>query len=409
VREPPQVAANSEKLKEINMILGIPKEILEGERRVAALPEHVARYAAMGFKVLVEPSAGAGVFRTDAEYAAAGAQIAADFREIFEKADVILKVKQPHFNSTAGKSEAELLREGSILITFLHPAAPANHDMVRTLRDRNITSFTMDGIPRVSRAQAMDALTSMSTITGYKAVLIAAYHFPRFVPLMGTAMGMIQAAKVLVVGAGVVGLQAIATARRLGAVVTAVDIRPEARKEAGSLKGTKIAGFDVPEEMAIGEGGYARALPAEWLARERDLLRAATKDADIVILSALVPGEVAPVLITREMVRSMRPGSVVVDVSVDQGGNCEATQAGHEILVNDVFVCGTANIPGSMAVDASYLYAGNVLNYVENLFKKGPGILDLEDDIVRHSLVTRGGRILHKGALKAMGEEVMVR
>ncbi len=391
------------------MILGIPKEILEGERRVAALPEHVARYVAMGFKVLVEASAGAGVFRTDAEYAAAGAEIAADFREIFDKADVVLKVKQPHMSEKAGKSEAELLREGSILVTFLHPAAPANHDMVRKLRDRNITSFTMDGIPRVSRAQAMDALTSMSTITGYKSVLIAAYHYPRFVPLMGTAMGMIQAARVLVVGAGVVGLQAVATARRLGAVVTAVDIRPEARKEAGSLKGTKIAGFEVPEELAIGEGGYARALPPEWLARERDLLRTAAKEADIIILSALVPGEVAPVLITRDMVRSMRPGSVIVDVSVDQGGNCEATQAGHEILVNDVFVCGTANIPGSMAVDASYLYAGNVLNYVENLFKKGAGIIDFEDDIVRHSLVTRGGRILHKGALKAMGEEVLAR
>lgn len=385
------------------MIIGIPKEILPEERRVAALPETVQRYVALGFKVIVESQAGRGVFRTDDEYAAAGAQIVPDALSVFQRADIVLKVKQPYFNQAVGRHEAELLREGCILVTFLHPAAPPNHDMIRTLRDRNITALTMDGIPRTSRAQTMDALTSMSTVTGYKSVLIAASHFPRFVPMIGTAIGAIQPAEVLVVGAGVVGLQAIATAKRLGASVKALDIRADARREAGSLKGTKVVGFEVPDNLAIGQGGYARALPDEWLERERALMAELAPQADIVILSALVPGEVAPILITKETVRKMRPGSVIVDVSIDQGGNCALTQGGREIVAHDVYICGTANIPGSVAVDASWLYAHNMLHYIENLFRDGPGTLNVDDEIVRHSLVTRDRRIVHQGALKAMG------
>lgn len=384
------------------MIIGIPKEILEEEKRVAALPETVKKYVAMGFEVLVEASAGKGVFKPDAEYAAAGAKIVPDAKTLFDKADIVLKVKQPHFNTTTGKNEAEMLRSGATLVTFLHPAAPPNHGMIKTLRDRNITSFTMDGIPRISRAQTMDALTSMSTITGYRSMLIAANHFPRFIPMIGTAIGAIQPAQVLIIGAGVVGLQAIAAAKRLGGVVKAFDIRPEARREAGSLKGTQVVGFEVPEELALAEGGYAKALPAEWLDRERAALRTIVPQVDIIILSALIPGEVAPVLITDDMVKSMKPGSVIVDVAIDQGGNCAVTSPGRETVVNDVYVCGTANIPGSMAVDASWLYAHNMLHYVENLFKDGPGKLNMDDEIVRNSLVTKDGKILHKGALKAM-------
>lgn len=387
------------------MIIGIPKEILPEERRVAALPETVRKYVELGFEVLVETQAGGGVFRPDDEYVAAGARIAPDAAHLYQNADVVLKVKQPHFNPAAGRHEAEMLRAGSILVTFLHPAAPTNHDMVRTLRDRNITALTMDGIPRTSRAQTMDALTSMSTVTGYKSVLIAASHFPRFVPMIGTAIGAIQPAEILVVGAGVVGLQAIATAKRLGGSVKAIDIRADARREAGSLKGTKVVGFEVPEELAVGNGGYARALPGEWLERERTLLRAVAPQMDIIILSALVPGEVAPVLVTEDTVRRMRPGSVIVDVSIDQGGNCALTEAGREIVVHNVRVCGTANIPGSVAVDATWLYAHNMLHYVENLFRNGPGTLNVDDEIVQQSLVTRDRRIIHKGALKAMGTE----
>jgi len=386
------------------MILGIPKEILPEERRVAALPESVRTYVEMGFEVIVESNAGGGVFRSDEEYVAAGARIVPDAAALYHRADVVLKVKQPYFNQAVGRHEAELLREGSTLVTFLHPAAPPNHDMIRTLRDRNITALTMDGIPRTSRAQTMDALTSMSTVTGYKSVLIAASHFPRFVPMIGTAIGAIPPAEILVVGAGVVGLQAIATAKRLGGSVKAMDIRPDARREAGSLKGTKVVGFEVPDELAVGQGGYAKALPEEWVGRERTLLRDLAPKTAIIILSALVPGEVAPVLITEQIVRSMKPGSVIVDVSIDQGGNCALTQAGREIVVHDVYVCGTANIPGSMAVDATWLYSQNMLHYVQNLFQHGLGTLNVDDEIVQASLVTRDRRIVHKGTLKAMGE-----
>ena len=384
------------------MKIGIPKEILEGERRVAALPETVGKYVKMGFEVAVETAAGAGVYRSDSDYEKAGAHVISDTEELLVQSDLTLKVKQPCFNGTVGKHEVEMLREGSMLITFLHPAAPGNHEMIRMLRDKDITSFTMDGIPRISLAQKMDALTSMSTVTGYRCVVLAAAQLPRFAPMIGTAIGTIKPANFLIVGTGIVGLQAIATAKRLGAVVKAVDIREEARKEAASL-GVKVAGFEAPGDLAHGEGGYAKALPPEWLRKEREALTPLVKESDGVILSALVPGEVAPVLVTEEMLTSMQPGSVIVDVSIDQGGNCAVTTTGEISVRNDVTVCGVANIPGSMPVHASWLYANNLYHYMENLFKNGIDVPDFKDEIVKHSLVTYQGKIVHEGALKAMG------
>jgi H+-translocating NAD(P) transhydrogenase subunit alpha len=386
----------------MHMRIAIAKEILPGEKRVAALPENIRKYVSMGFDVDVEAGAGAGVHLADSDYEKAGARIVANPEELFARADLMLKVKQPYFNEQVGKHEAEMLRQGSMLVTFLHPAAPSNHRMVQVLRDRRITALTMDGIPRTSRAQKMDALTSMSTITGYKSVLIAAVHFAKMIPMIGTAIGTIRPATFLIVGAGVVGLQAIATAKRLGGVIKAVDTRKDARDGAGSL-GAKVVGFEVPAELAAGEGGYAKALPADWLEQERTALKPAVAEADIIVLSALIPGEVAPVLITEEMVRSMKPGSVIVDVSIDQGGNCALTEAGREVVKHDVLICGTANIPGSVAVHASWLYAHNMAHYIENLFKQGPGTPDWNDEIVQHTLVTRDGKIVHAGALKAMG------
>jgi len=291
------------------------------------------------------------------------------------------------------------------LVTFLHPAAPANHDMIKMLRDKNITSFTMDGIPRIPRAQRMDALTSMSTVTGYSAVLIAANFMPKFVPMIDTAIGTVPPAKFLVIGAGVVGLQAIATAKRLGGVIEAVDIREDARKEAEAL-GVNAIGFDIPPELVIGEGGYAKALPGEWLEKEREFLMSCIERADIVILSSLVPGEVAPVLITEEMVARMKPGSVIMDDSIDQGGNCAATEAGWVAKKYGVFVCGIANIPGLMPLHSSWLYANNLYCYIENLFKNSLDAFDLDDEIVKHSLVTYQGKIVFKGALKAMEKDI---
>ena len=383
------------------MLIGIPKEILPEEKRVAATPETVRKYCELGFDVVVESSAGKGVLISDEAYEDAGATMIADVERLFAEADVTLKVKQPIFNERLDKHEVNMLRDGSILVTFLHPAAPESHDIVKRLRDKNITAFTMDGIPRISRAQRMDALSSMSTVTGYKSVIMAANQLPTFIPMIGTAIGTIKPAKFLVVGAGVVGLQAIATAKRLGGVVKAIDIRNDACTQADSL-GAKIVKFDIPQELAVGKGGYANALENEWLEIEQRLISPHLEEMDVVILSALVPGEVAPILVTEKMVASMKQGSVIMDVSVDQGGNCEVTEPGRFVQHMGVNICGIQNIPGRMAVHASWLYANNIYYYVENLFKNGAGELDLADEIVKSSLVTHRSTIHHQGALKAM-------
>jgi len=385
------------------MRIAIPKEILHAEKRVAAIPETVEKLRKKGFEVAVESGAGAGIFIQDAEYEKAGAKIEKDVEKLMGEADVILKVKQPIFNEAKKKHEVLMMPKGSVLATFLHPAAPSSHDIVRMLRDRNITSFTMDGIPRISRAQRMDALTSMSTVTGYRAVLDAAQHLPRFLPMIGTAIGPIKPANVLVVGAGVVGLQAVATAKRLGGVVKAWDIREAARTEAGSL-GAKVVGFEVPKELAIAEGGYAKLLPEDWLKKEQAAIADVVAESDVIVLSALVPGALAPVIVTKEAVARMKPGSVIVDVSIDQGGNCALTRPGEEVVENNVRICGLQNIPGRMAMHSAWLYAHNMFYYVDNLYKNVPGKPDFEDEIVRASLVTMDGKIHFGPALEAMGE-----
>lgn len=372
------------------------------ENRVAALPETVEKFVKLGFEVMVETTAGAGIFVDDDQYQNAGAVIAADAVEVYEKSDIILKVKEPLFNEQFNTHEIDMMKKNTILITFLHPATPSNHKGVKKLQEKHITAFTMDGIPRISRAQRMDPLTSMSAITGYKSIIIAAGHFPKFIPMIGTSIGMIKPANILVVGTGVVGLQAIATGKRLGGVVKAVDIRPDARKEAESL-GIKVVGFEAPPELVIGKGGYAKALPHDWLEKERQALAPLVADADIIILSALVPGEVAQILITREMVETMKPGSVIVDVSIDQGGNCEMTDPGKERMYHGVYICGIKNIPGSLPVHSSWLYANNLYYFVEHLFKNKTPEFDMTDEIIKDSLVTHQGELLHPGTRKAMG------
>jgi NAD(P) transhydrogenase subunit alpha len=387
------------------MVIFIPKEILAEEKRVAATPETVKKYIDLGCTVVVEAGAGEGVRISDDEYRRAGATINPDAENMFAHADMVLKVKQPVFNEQKHKHEVEMLRPGSILVTFLHPAAPDNHQMVRELQRLNITALTMDGVPRISRAQRMDALSSMSAVTGYKSVIMAANHLPKFIPMIGTAIGTIKPAMFLVIGTGVVGLQAIATAKRLGGVIKTLDIRKNASIEAESLGG-KAIDFDIPQDLAVGTGGYARSLDNAWHEREISLIAGHLKDVDVVILSALVPGEVAPVLITEEMVRTMKPGSVIIDVSIDQGGNCAITEPGVFTEKHGVHICGIQNIPGRMAVHASWLYANNLYYYVENLLKKGLDEIDLDDEIVRQSLVTYQSRIVHEGALKAMRQSV---
>jgi NAD(P) transhydrogenase subunit alpha len=300
--------------------------------------------------------------------------------------------------------EISLMHEGTVLITFLHPAAPNNHNMVRQLCERNITAFSMDAIPRITKAQSMDALSSMSTVAGYKAVLIAANKLPKLVPMMATAAGSIPPAKFLVIGEGVAGLQAIATAKRLGGLVHSVDIRIAAR-EAGLSLGAIDEGWDLPKNLVEGEGGYAKSLSSEWLEKERQFLFALVKEMDVLILSALVPAERAPVLITIEMINSMKPGSVIVDISIDQGGNCELTHGGEEITTNNgIIINGFTNLPGRVPIHSSMLYSKNICNFFLNLCKDNSDKLDLADEINRQTLITHEGRIVHPITLRAIDE-----
>ncbi len=388
-------------MKYNGLTIGVPKEILAGERRVSAVPETVAAFVERGARVLVEAGAGVGAFFADEAYRRAGAEIMPDVRTIYARADLILKVKEPQHNPELDVHEAELLRSGQVLVTFLHPAAPGNHELVRKLADGEVISLTLDSIPRISRAQVMDALTSMSTVAGYKAVLMAANRLPKFLPLMGTAVGMIQPAQAIVIGAGVAGLQALATAKRLGAVVYAADIRPDAREQAGSL-GARIVDVGVPAELAVGAGGYALGLSPQWLEREREALAEVIGQSDLVILSALVPGREAPILLTRDMVKTMRPGSQVVDISIDQGGNCALTEAGAVVERYGVTIDGTKNIPGTMPTSSTAMFSKNVLHFVNNLVQDGKFVFDVADQIIKDTLVTKGGEIVHAGALEAM-------
>ena len=279
------------------MVIGIPREIMHDEGRVSATPETVKKMKADGFEVLVETKAGAGAFFADEEYAAAGAELVADVAELYKRADIVLKVKEPLFNEEKGLHEIDMMHEGQYLITFIHPASPVNHEMVRKMAAKGIIGLTLDGVPRISRAQNMDALTSMSTCAGYKGILIAANDLPKFMPQIFSAVGMIKPINTLVIGAGVAGLQALATAKRLGSVIYAADIRPAAAENAKSL-GAKIVELGVPAEKAMGEGGYALALDEETLEAERKVLANVVKDMDIIFCSALVPSKLAPVLLT---------------------------------------------------------------------------------------------------------------
>lgn len=385
------------------MVIGIVKEIMRGENRVSATPETVAKMVADGHTVLVEKSAGEGSFYADAQYAEAGAKVLDGATAVYDQAQIILKVKEPLFNEAENRHEVDMMHAGQYLITFLHPAAPSNHEMVKKMASNGVISLTLDGIPRISRAQNMDALTSMSTCAGYKGILIAANHLAKFIPSIFCAVGSIKPAKALIIGAGVGGLQAIATAKRLGAVVSAADIRPAAAEQAKSL-GAKIIELPVSEGDAVGEGGYAKMLSGELLEKEREVLAEVIKDMDIVFLSALVPGKQAPILITDEMLKGMQPGSCIVDISIDQGGNCESTPPGEETVKYGVTLSGIKNIPGMLPTSSTWMFAQNVYNLVKYLIKDDAVVLDRNDEIVIGSLTTIDGQVVHSGALEAMGE-----
>lgn len=384
------------------MLIGIPKEIMQGERRVAATPETAAKLIKDGATVWVEQGAGGGAFFQDAQYEAVGAKIVSDVAKIYENADVILKVKEPQFHHVLGIHEIDMMHRDQILITFIHPASPVNHDMVRAMAAKGVVGLTLDGVPRITRAQSMDALTSMSTCAGYKGILMAANELPKFIPMMATGVGMIKPVNALVIGVGVGGLQALATLKRMGAVVHAADIRPAAVEQAQSL-GAKIVDLAIPSELAVGEGGYALSLSKEWTEKERDVIAGVLPTMDIVFLSALVPSKIAPVLITEDMVKTMKPGSVIVDISIDQGGNCEITPPATTKVLHGVTVIGIKNIPGLIPESSSWMFAQNIYNLVKYLSKDGGIVLDRKDEIVAGILTTIDGEVVHAGAREAMG------
>ncbi|MBQ9670941.1 MAG: NAD(P) transhydrogenase subunit alpha [Prevotella sp.] len=384
------------------MIIGIPKEIMHDEARVAATPETVGKFVKDGFEVMVEKTAGDGALYHDEDYAKEGAKLVDGPQEIFDKADMILKVKEPLFNEQLGKHEVEMMHAGQMLITFIHPASPVNHEMVKKLTKQGVTAITLDGIPRISRAQNLDALTSMSTCAGYKGILMAANHLTTFMPQMFTAVGQIKPAKVMVIGVGVAGLQALATAKRLGAITYAADIRPMASENAGSL-GAKVVDTTVPAELAIAEGGYANRLPADVLIQEQEALKETIQDMDVVFCSALIPGKVAPIIITEEMVKGMKRGSVIVDISIDQGGNCELTPKGGIETKYGVTLMGVKNIPGLLPTSSTWMFANNLYNLVKYLVKDGKVELDRNDEVIAKSLVCINGELVHAGAREAMG------
>lgn len=370
------------------MVVSVPKETVPSEQRVGLVPELVPKLTKAGLDVVVQSGAGISAGFLDAAYVEKGARLEA---EVFDKADIILKVQPPTIEEIAR------MKEGSILIGFLQPYTNATG--IKALAARKVTAFSMELMPRITRAQPMDALSAMSTIAGYKAVLIAAGRLPKFFPLLMTAAGTVTPARVFIIGAGVAGLQAIGTAKRLGAVVEAYDTRPAVKEQVESL-GARFAELGLKMKDAEDKSGYAKAQSEEFYRKQQEMMAKYVTNADVVIPTALVPGQRAPILITEEMVRGMRSGSVIVDLAAEQGGNCVLTEPGQEIVRHGVVIIGPMNLPSTVPFHASEMYARTVTNYLAHLLKEGRLHLDLEDELTRGPLVTYQGEVLHE-AVKA--------
>jgi NAD(P) transhydrogenase subunit alpha len=370
------------------MRIAVAKEIEVCERRVALVPDIVARLVKQGLEIWVEAGAGERAFFNDAAYEAAGATIIADSERLWSEADILLKVSPPQERED-GRSEIDLLKEGSVLISFLNPLG--NPVIAQKLAARKVTALSMEMIPRTTRAQSMDALSSQASIAGYKAVLIAAASLPKYFPMLTTAAGTIAPAKIFIMGAGVAGLQAIATARRLGAVVEAFDIRPAVKEEVQSL-GAKFVEIKLDEETTAA-GGYAKEISEASKKRTQEVVTEHIKNADVVITTAQVPGKKAPLLVTEDMVKQMKPGSVIVDIAAEQGGNCACTDPGRDIVAHGVTIIGPINLPSSLPVHASQLYAKNLTSLMQLLIKDKAVEVNFADDIIDAACITHAGEI----------------
>ncbi len=365
--------------------VAVPKETAQGEKRVAIVPEVVSRLAKSGVRVLVESGAGEDAYYTDSAYVSSGAEVLADRKRLFSEADILLVVQPPE------PGELEFLKPSSILIGFMNPSR--NIEGVKKMKDVKITVFALELVPRITRAQSMDALSSQATIGGYKASLMAADYSPKLLPMLTTAAGTIRPAKVLILGAGVAGLMAIATARRLGAMVEAYDVRRAAGEQVRSL-GAKFLELQIDAEAS---GGYARELTAEEKVKEQAMVNDAVSQADAVITTANIPGRKAPRLITGEMVARMKPGSVIIDLAAETGGNCELTKPGEVVVENDVKIVGPINLPGQIPFHASQMYSKNMQSFLELLVdKQGNLVNNFDDEILKGSMLVQSGEIRHQ-------------
>ena len=384
------------------MIVAVPKETKSFENRVALTPDITKQLIKTGMTVRIESGAGERASFSNQNYIDSGAEIISNTKDLYANADVILKVNAPSV------FEAEMIKEGSVLISFLY--AYTIPDVIEALSKRKIQAFSMDAVPRITRAQKMDALSSQTNLAGYKAVLMAANASGKIFPMMSTAAGTITPAKVLIFGAGVAGLQAIATAKRLGAVVEVTDVRPETKEQVESLGGRFL---EVPNTEGVKtEGGYAKEVSKEFLEKQKTLIRQRIKEADIVITTALVPGKKAPVLVTLDMVESMKMGAVIVDMAVEWGGNCELSRKNETVTAHGVTIIGVSNLPALLPVNASELYARNISTLLLHLANETGFKWDMEEEITKGSLITHNGELVHaftKGILEKMNDQVLSR
>ena len=381
------------------MIVGIPKETFHGERRVAIMPASVSALTEAGLDVIVETAAGESAGFPDPAYQEKGARIASDRASLFAEAGIVLQVLMAGAAGEVGVADLSLVREGQVIVGLSEPLIGAAS--AKTLAERGVTAFSMELIPRITRAQSMDALSSMATVTGYKAVLVAAAQLPRMFPMLMTAAGTLTPARVFVVGAGVAGLQAIATSRRLGANVDAYDVRPAVKEQVESLGASFV---ELPLETGGSEdaGGYAKAQDDAFYERQRAMMSQVVAASNIVITTALIPGRAAPLLVTTEMIAGMAPGSVVVDLAAERGGNCEPTQADQEVVTGGVTILGPTNLPATVPYHASQMYSNNITTLLLHLVKDGELVLDLDDEITQGTLVSRDGQVVHPRVLEAL-------
>ena len=375
------------------MTIGVPNETCPGERRVSMVPAGVAALARAGCAVHVSAGAGREAGISDASYEEAGALVAPDRESVFEAADVIAQVRGGGANPDSGMADVERLREGQVLIGFLEPLSATAE--IRALADRRTTACAMELIPRTSRAQSMDALSSQANIGGYKAALMAAEYLPKLFPMMMTAAGTITPAHVFVVGVGVAGLQAIATCKRLGAVIQAYDVRPAVKEQVQSV-GARFVELELDTAESEGSGGYAQAMDEQFYAKQREMMARVVSENDVVITTAAVPGKPAPVLVTEDMVKSMNPGSVVIDLAAERGGNCEITEPGKTVVKHGVTLVGELNLPSTVPFHASQMYSNNIVNFLKLMINDGALDATVDDDIVQGATVTRDGEIVNE-------------